>query len=138
MPTVELPASTLLIDPFKNSQVITAFPTKTLQLNEAYAEKVRAALTRRVPAIRDFFDLVFAAKNRVVDFDKIEFLQLAKNKIAILGNPPISLDEPRLQSLREQLDTRLRPVLRQRDFSNFDLESAIESVIGIANRISSI
>lgn len=137
MPIVELPAATLLIDPFKNNPAVPFFVTKTLQINEAYAEKVRAALTRRDPAIRDFFDLEFATANRLVNFDDMDFLQLVQHKIAIPGNPPISLDESRLQSLREQLDARLRPVLRQRDFSNFDLESAIENVTGIANKISS-
>jgi hypothetical protein len=44
------------------------------------------------------------------------------------GNPPVDLGAERLSALRRQLETRLRPVLRDRDFDAFDLERVITAV----------
>ena len=56
---------------------------------EAYAEKIRAALTSREPAIRDLFDLFHAARKMKLNFDDHDFLFLVKQKVDIPGNIPI-------------------------------------------------
>ncbi|HBO45035.1 MAG TPA: hypothetical protein DD670_14120, partial [Planctomycetaceae bacterium] len=56
-PVERLPACTLLIDPFRRVRAVGPFPVGCISCREAYAEKLRAALSRRDPAIRDFFDL---------------------------------------------------------------------------------
>ena len=45
-----------------------------MNIKEAFAEKVRAALTRRDPAIRDFYDLHLAMKSEKIDFFDPGFL----------------------------------------------------------------
>ena len=49
-----VPVRTLLIDPFSRLEVLKPFLVTALSKHEAFAEKVRAALTRREPAIRDW------------------------------------------------------------------------------------
>jgi hypothetical protein len=44
----------------------------------------------------------------------------------------MDVSQRRLKALRQQLETQLRPVLREKDYSEFDLESAIRIVIGMA------
>ena len=64
-PPVTLLARTVLLDPFRNAAAVKPFAVRVLSAREAYAEKLRAALSRRDPAIRDFFDLdhAFAVGN---------------------------------------------------------------------------
>lgn len=45
-----------------------------IDLDEAMAEKMRAALTRRDPAIRDFYDIQYAQKHQKFDFDAIAYM----------------------------------------------------------------
>jgi predicted nucleotidyltransferase component of viral defense system len=53
-------ARTLLINPFTRRPAVPELGLKALDMQEAYAEKLRAALTRREPAIRDFYDIYYA------------------------------------------------------------------------------
>jgi predicted nucleotidyltransferase component of viral defense system len=56
-PVEHLPARTLLVDPFRQTAVVAPMKVPALSCHETYAEKLRAALTRREPAIRDFYDI---------------------------------------------------------------------------------
>ena len=56
-PVEHLPARTLLVDPFRQVPVVAPVEVPVLSCRETYAEKLRAALTRREPAIRDFYDI---------------------------------------------------------------------------------
>jgi predicted nucleotidyltransferase component of viral defense system len=115
-------AATLLKDPFTGKSVIPTVKVFSLSQNEAFAEKVRAALTRRDPAIRDFFDLDYAIRSKRIDLADLGFGRLVQQKLAVPGTSPIILSENRLQTLKGQIDTQLQPVLRDEDFSLFDLE----------------
>lgn len=42
---------------------------------------------------------------------------------------------PPIPNLRSQLEAELRPVLREQDFAQFDLERAVQMVRTIAERI---
>ena len=131
-----LQAATLLVDPFKQSPVADQIEIRSLAKQEAYAEKLRAALTRREPAIRDFFDLDYAIHNSVFDFSDAEFITLVKKKLAIPGNPPVSLAGSRIEKLKNQLEAELRPVLRAVDFNKFNLDNAIQEAAQIASKLS--
>ena len=63
LPPEVLPARTLLRDPHSAQSALPPVNVRVLQLREAYAEKLRAALTRREPAIRDFFDIDHAVQH---------------------------------------------------------------------------
>src|SRR5207249_282641 len=67
LPPEALPARTILLDPDSNQPAFPHVRVRVLSLPEAYAEKVRAALTRREPAIRDFFDIDSAVQRGLFD-----------------------------------------------------------------------
>jgi predicted nucleotidyltransferase component of viral defense system len=54
-------AQTLILDPIGGGTMVPAFPLACLSWEESMAEKLRAALSRREPAIRDFHDIHHAA-----------------------------------------------------------------------------
>lgn len=58
-----LMAKTLLENPLTQKPVLPDFHVVGLSLKEAYSEKIRAALSREKPAIRDIFDIHYAIKS---------------------------------------------------------------------------
>ena len=99
-----------------------------MTLQEAYAEKIRAAITRKEPAIRDFFDVFHAVRKRGLNTQDPDFLSIVKAKIDVPGNEPIDLSEERKQELNRQLEGQLKPVLRPSAFEGFNLNGAFELV----------
>ena len=80
-----------------------------IDLTEALAEKMRATLTRREPAIRDFFDIWYAREVGGFDFTDTIFLDILAEKLAEV-NYLYTLDENR-EFLEKQIITDLKPVL---------------------------
>ena len=105
-------------------------------MKEAYAEKVRAALTRREPAIRDLFDLFHAVRKMKLDLDDHDFLILVKQKLDVPGNIPVEISVEYKRELVRQLEGQLRPVLRPADFDSFNMDEAFEMLAGIAGTVS--
>src|SRR4030042_642789 len=54
------PLKKLLNDPFSRKPAVQEFSILCMSQREAYAEKIRAALTRKELAIRDFYDIDYA------------------------------------------------------------------------------
>jgi hypothetical protein len=135
-PTVTGAARTILLDPVSGAPFVPAVPVRCISKAEAMAEKFRAALTRREAAIRDFFDLDYAARNHNVRTEDAELIALVKQKLAVPGNDPVNIRPDRLAELRGQLDTRLKPVLRERDFVKFDLDRAYKIVVEMAKAVT--
>ena len=52
------------------------------------------------------------------------------------GNDPVDVSDGRLAALRKQIEAQLRPVLRERDFGEFDLERAFKIVAEMAEAVS--
>ena len=129
-----LDTRTILLDPFRGSSAVGVFPCDVLSLREAYAEKLRAALTRPGPVIRDFFDLDHAICSGRIDVTDRSLADLLRIKLAVPGNEPIDLSSQKVERLREQIGTQLRPVLRESDFLRFDLDRAVEQVTEAARR----
>jgi len=121
-------AGTLLQNAANTSEKMPAFTIKCLSFTETMAEKFRAALTRRDVAIRDFYDIDFAIYNKGFKTENQEFIEMVRKKLAILGNDPPDISRERLAGLFNQLEARLKPVLRPKDFETFDLERAIEHI----------
>ncbi len=88
------------------------------------AEKFRAALTRREVAIRDFYDIHYAVTNLGLATRDVELVELVRQKLAVPGNEPVNISADRLEALRAQMGTELKPVLRQRNFDAFNLAVA--------------
>jgi predicted nucleotidyltransferase component of viral defense system len=120
--TVQNEAHTLLLNPVTEMRIVPGIVITSLSWEEAMAEKLRAALTRREPAIRDFYDIFHAISKLNFSVQNPEFIELVKTKLAVPGNDKIDLSDKKLERLGSQLNSELEPVLRPVDFSNFDLE----------------
>ena len=129
-------ASTIAVNPFSGQPLLPTFSVSAMALKEAYAEKVRAALTRRTPAIRDYFDLFYFDRKKLLNLLNPDFLKMVKAKIGVPGNDPIDVSTERKQELNRQLVGQLKPVLRATDFKGFNLEEAFELVTKIAEVLS--
>ncbi|RLC52796.1 MAG: hypothetical protein DRI23_02015 [Candidatus Cloacimonadota bacterium] len=127
--------TTLLIDPFSEKKALSDFNTQCLSIEELFAEKTRAALSRREPAIRDYFDIFYAMQNLEIDFNSDDFLFMVKAKLAISGNESILRDQRRKKQLQEQIKTDLKPVLRDEDLEKFDFEEVYKLVKQVGNKV---
>jgi len=134
-PVEFLPARTLLVDPFRQSAAVRPMSVPVLSCRETYAEKFRAALTRREPAIRDFFDLDYGVRSGRLNMGDGGLLALVRQKLAVRGNAPIDVSGAKRENLKRQVQAQLRPVLREAEFEEFDLERAFEIVATIAGTL---
>ena len=89
-----------------------------IDLTESVAEKMRAALTRREPAIRDFFDIWYVRSFSDFDFERDEFRSLLRHKLAEVQYEYTL--EINYDLLRRQIETDLRPVLTDNYGFDFD------------------
>jgi predicted nucleotidyltransferase component of viral defense system len=126
---------TLLNDPFSRKPAVQEFTVSCMSPEEAYAEKLRAALTRTELAIRDFYDIDYAVQEMGLDLSKKDFLDLVMRKLTVPGNDPVNITSARKEVLRRQLETELKPILREKDFQRFDLDRAFNLVTQIGSRL---
>jgi len=136
---IESPVScagrTLLRHPISKLGPDTRLSLRVLSLHETYAEKVRAALTRNPPAVRDIFDIDHAVRAGRLDLSQSRFLSLVRQKLAVPGIAPVDTSPSRKKSIEDQLETHLKPVLRSSDYAAFDVKRAFASVEQLAAMI---
>ncbi len=131
-------ARTVLLDPISGEALVPTVALPCISRTEAFAEKFRAALIRREVAIRDFYDIDYAVRRLGIQPRGAELTKMVVQKLAVPGADPIDVSEDHLSRLHGQLAARLRPVLRQRDFEEFDLDRAISTVVGMARAVSGL
>lgn len=136
LPSVTGETRTIVVNPFSGRPLIPVFMVHIMDMKEAYAEKVRAALTRTEPAIRDLFDLLYAVNKMNLNIDDDDFLTMVKQKINVPGNVPVEISLEYKQMMDRQLEGQLMPVLRPADFHSFDLDKAFELIDRIAKIVS--
>jgi predicted nucleotidyltransferase component of viral defense system len=124
LPHEELAARTILVDPVSHTSALAPVTVHAISLREAYAEKTRAALTRRDPAIRDFFDLDNAIRKGLLQHGAPAFLSLVSKKLAVTDDP-LDLSPERLELLARKIETQLKPFLRTADYEGFDLDRVV-------------
>jgi len=129
-------ARTLLLDPVTGNPMVSPVAVPCISMKEAMAEKIRAALTRREPAIRDLFDIAYAVKHLGFDAQEPELIEMVRRKLAVPGNSGLNKGAGRLAEMKRQQMTRLRPVLRDADYGEFNLEEAFKIVSEIAEALS--
>jgi len=134
-PVMNGPARTIMRDPVSGKPLVLPVPVRCISKTEALAEKFRAALSRREVAIRDFFDIDYAVRRLGLRPRGAAFIRLIHHKLDVPGNDPIDVSGERLKALREQLESQLKPVLRAKDFSEFDLDRAFRTVADVAAMI---
>ncbi len=135
-PSVTGKTRTIIVNPFSGQPLLPVFTVQAMDMKEAYAEKVRAALTRTKPAIRDLFDLFYAGRKMGLDLDAPDFLTMVKKKLSVPGNTPVHISSEYKREIKRQLEGQLRPVLRPADFDSFNMDEAIELIVLIAEAVS--
>lgn len=135
-PAVSGSVRTALLNPLTRRSLVPSLSMPCLSREEAFAEKFRAAMSRREIAIRDFFDLDYAVRKLGLDPDAPGFADLVRQKLAVPGNAPVDVSASRLAALRRQMGPQLQPVLRPNDFAEFDVDRAFGIVADMAARVS--
>lgn len=115
-------------DPFTGESLIPTNKILSLSFNEAVAEKLKAAITRRDLAIRDYYDLWYIAEAKF-DFHNKQFLSIFKKKLEnerYRGDYRYNfgLDKDSIDLLYKQVETDLIPVIRVGE--KFDLSKVFE------------
>jgi predicted nucleotidyltransferase component of viral defense system len=129
-------AQTILLDPVSRQPLLKPLEVRCIAKMEAFAEKFRAALSRREVAVRDFFDLDYAVRRLGLQSENPELIDLVRRKLSVPGNEPVDVSANRLAALRQQVGPQLQPVLRAKDFAEFDLERAFQTVTTMAAKMS--
>jgi predicted nucleotidyltransferase component of viral defense system len=135
MPAVSGDARTAVLNPLNGGAMVAPVSVLCIAKVEAFAEKFRAALSRREVAARDFFDLDYAVRKLGLRTDDEELVRQVRRKLAVRGNAPVDVSEQRLAELRQQIEPQLRPVLRREDFAAFDVERAFRVVAEMATKV---
>jgi predicted nucleotidyltransferase component of viral defense system len=134
-PVFDGSAQSILRNPLTNKPMVDPVFVHSIAKIEALAEKFRAALSRREPAIRDFFDIDYAVRKGGLRSDDAEFIDHVRQKLVIPGNDSVDVGEARLNALRRQVEPQLRPVLRDREFAEFNLDRAFQICIRMAKSV---
>ncbi len=113
---------TILEDFLIEKPCVTPYPVRVFSKYEAYAEKMRAALTRSQPAIRDFYDIHFAYKNGLIQFLDSAYTDLVRAKLAVPETAAVNLSNEKLNQLKGQITTELLPTLRTNEQDDFSIE----------------
>ena len=79
--------------------MVTTLSMPCIAKMEAFAEKFRAALSRREVAIRDFFDIDYAVQYLGLKPDNVDLAGLVRRKLAVPGNESVDVSAERLVTL---------------------------------------
>lgn len=115
-------------DPFTGEDLIPKNKILSLSLNEAVAEKLKAAITRRDVAIRDYYDLWFISEAKF-DFKNKQFLSIFKKKLETQEykgdySHNFGLDKESIDLLYRQIESELMPVIHIGE--SFDLDKVFK------------
>jgi len=121
--------NTIIQDPFLKKDLMPSFNFLSLDKSEAYAEKMRAALTRKKLAIRDFYDLHHARSLNLLDFSTKYFLETLKLKLSLPNLMIHDFSKQQIDSLEKKIETELLPTLSNNFQSSFDLKETISWLV---------
>ena len=120
---------TLIIDPYSEKPVIEHVSGRCLTLKEAYAEKLRATITRQKLAARDIYDMYHAVENKIINVYDESFVTLTVKKISSQKAKFLPLSKDRKAEMIKALDLQLKPVLRTDDYEKFNFDAAWDLLI---------
>lgn len=112
--------NSLYIDKIFEEKIFDNHYINCINLKESVAEKVRASLTRKIPAIRDFFDIWYIKNYSDFDFRDNNFLNLVKVKLEE-ENYNYTVNKYNYTKLLKQVETDLKPVLNNKYDFNLEL-----------------
>lgn len=102
-------SKTVVLNPINSQPLVEVYPVLSLSYPEAMAEKLRAALSRREVAIRDFFDIDHAVRGKKLNKKDPALLKLLRQKLEVPGTAPVDVSTERVNLLQRQLEAQLRP-----------------------------
>ena len=70
-----------------------------------------------------------------IDLSGESLLDVVRKKMAVPGNDPVNLELSRKEMLKAQLNTELKPILREQDFLQFDLDRAFNLVAEVRSKV---
>ena len=100
------PIHAIFVDEILNDPIFPEQTIRCLALEEMMSEKIRACLSRRVPAIRDFFDVRYVRQQGVnlSDLKPVIVEKLAETE-------SVCTIDGRFDVLQKQVETDLKPML---------------------------
>lgn len=134
LPAIDGSAKTILSNPVSGRPMIPEFTMTAIAVQEAFAEKIRAALTRPEPAIRDYYDLDYATRHLGLQLDDPALADLIQAKLAMPGTKLRNFNDELHDRLRLLTEARLKPILRDRDYRDFDFERCFQELY-LLNRL---
>ncbi len=116
VPPVKTTIKHFFQDPITGKDIIPQGKVLSLSYKEAVAEKLKAAITRKDVAIRDYYDL-WHIDERGFDFKDPQFIQIFKRKLAIEKYRAeywntFGLNNEKIAALNEQVQNQLQPMIR--------------------------
>ena len=114
-------------DPFTGEDLIEQGKVLALSLEESVAEKLKTAISRLTPAIRDYYDLSHFIRNGF-DFNRSDFLKMVDKKLRLDGyerdySYNLGLSEQAIKELKRSINTDL--ILMIRKDEKFDLDEIL-------------
>lgn len=128
-PWIHKHIQSIFIDPIANDSVFMLQEIKCLDLQEMITEKCRACLTRRKPAIRDFFDLRYLQSQWI---DILANKEIIKAKCDEVSDRQRTL-ENNYDELKKQIETHIIPVIN--DIGDFDLKRIYDQMITLQKEL---
>jgi len=125
-----LPPTTVQIkhfyqDPFSGEDLFPQGSVFSLSLEESVAEKLKAAISRLAPAIRDYYDLSHFIKIGF-DFERPDLLELVNKKLEFDGyngdySFNLGLSDQAIEELKRTIESDLTPMIRADEEFNLDV-----------------
>lgn len=115
---------TLAMHPILRELVMESFTIACMQIEEMVAEKIRACVTRKMPAIRDYYDLTVLKKKLPEIFLSSRLHDFVRRKLKFQTWRPVP--DIWIPMLRKQIAKELNPTLGH--IESFDLNTSIELV----------
>ncbi len=123
LPSTTWTVHAVFIDPILEEPIFDEMSITCLSLEEMMAEKMRAALTRQLPAIRDFFDIWYMQQQ---GFDFVSIQDLIAHKVAE-SESGYTIDD-HYDALKIQIANDLDPVLWKK-YPDFDFDQIFNFVL---------
>lgn len=123
LPPVTVTVKHFYQDPFSGEDLFPQGTVLALSLEESVAEKLKAAISRQTPAIRDYYDLGHFVKTGF-DFTRSDFIEMVNEKLRLDGyerdySRNLGLSDQAIEELKRVSESDLVPMIRMDE--KFDL-----------------
>ena len=137
------PVQHVFLHPFTGEPLFDGGQINCLSLNELIAEKLRAGAIRKIIAPRDFYDIDFVLRNKF-DLTNKEVIALLKKKLqeddadTDLGKYRENLgrSDEEIKDMNSRIETELFDVLTPNERENFNLNTALERINKMMEKVT--